>query len=165
MNNTAKVRQIITWERLAEQAIKRARQLRAEITADLVQAISNGGEQTTEYEALATVTLPLTTTGIITTNTTALTNWLIQHYPAAVEPIVQIRPDALKTLLKQIDIANGTPTLSGVPVPGLDVRRGGQPKALTIKPHPIGRLDAGIVASDILRTVGDTINDIAEDDQ
>jgi hypothetical protein len=133
------VRSILIWDRVAASAAKVAAELREQLARDArAEYAEQGTAPTWRLPDLATVTLPVSRQTVAVADQAALTAWMATRRPEQVQTVQQIRPAGLKALLGQICVVDGDlPTLDdGELVPGLTVRPGGQPRALTLRAAP-----------------------------
>lgn len=151
MNRAEMTRMILTWEAVAARAQTMAAELRIQLdTAARAELEEQGTAPTWRMPDLATVTLPVSKPSVVVADQTALTKWAALRLPGEVE--LAIRPASLRALLRQVDADGDLIYLrdGGEVVPGLEVRPGGQPKALSIRADPAGMAQISAEADDIM---------------
>lgn len=160
MNRAEMVSTILTWEAVATRAQTMAAELRGQLAEDARAELEEQGTAPSWRIAdLATVTLPVSKPAVMVADPVALTKWMIARRPAEVE--LTVRPASLKALLRQVG-ADGDLVFipgDGEVVPGLEVRPGGQPKALTIRADPAGMAQISAEADDIMTAVAAALDE------
>jgi hypothetical protein len=139
VNIAEETRHIIALEALAEHATQLAKGKRAEIDAQARKELTEKGVAPSwAVPELAKVTLSLSKTATVVTDAAKLLAWVADRYPARVETIRRIREPFLSTFLKTLAVAGeqAVDRETGEIVPGVTVRKGGQPVHLSIKAEP-----------------------------
>lgn len=139
MNIAEETRNIIALEALAEHAKSLAAEKRAGIDAEARRQLTESGVAPSwAVPELAKVTLALSKTATVVTDTAKLTAWMEDRYPARVETIRRIREPFLTQFLKTLAVSGdqAVDRETGEIVPGVTVRKGGQPVHLSIKAEP-----------------------------
>jgi hypothetical protein len=132
-NRAELVRSILIWERAAARIADITADLRSQLAADArAEYDEQGTAPTWRLPDLATVTLPVSKTAVVVTDERELVKWAVVRRPDAIEP--RIRPASLKALLSEVVTDGELPHLEdGEFVPGVEVRPGGIPKALSVR--------------------------------
>lgn len=160
MNRAEKIRQILTWETVAAKAQALAAELRAQLDEDArAELVGQGTAPRWDVPGLATATLAVTKPSVVVADQTALTTWMVSRRPDEVE--LAIRPTSLRALLRQVDADGDLIYLrdGGEVVPGLEVRPGGEPKALTIRADPAGAAQINAEADDIMTALAAALDE------
>lgn len=135
MNRFDRAREIARREALAAAWSDSARTLRNELDTEAREEYAaNGNGITWTWRDFGQVTLPLSNEAIVVTDIDVLKKWVKEHHPEQIRTVEEVWP-AFQTHL----IKNGVITAEGVKdpatgdvVPGLGVRPGGVPRALTV---------------------------------
>ena len=139
MNRADLTRGVLLYEQLAEAAKAKAARYREVLTADARGELEQQGMAPSwKLPLVGQVVRPVSEQAIVVTNLAALTAWVAARYPDQIEHVEQIRPAYAAVLTKRLE-ADGAIVFdpqTGEVVPGVEVRAGGQPKALTIRPTP-----------------------------
>lgn len=132
------IRQTLLWESIAAAAQAKAARLRDELNTEaLAEFETHGTAPTWRPPDLATVTLPVSRDTVFVSDANALLQWVVKRHPTEVERIRQVRPGFVVALLASVDHDGRnvvSPDGSGEIVPGLAVRAGGRPGALSFRP-------------------------------
>lgn len=136
MNRAEQIQQILRLEGIATAARRLAEQHR-EALAEQARAelAEQGTAPTWRMPGLGVVTMPLSREAAVVADPAALLAWAAERYPTEVETIHQVRAAFQTTLLGRA-VCDGDVVVdpaTGEIVPGLAVRPGGQPRALTIR--------------------------------
>jgi hypothetical protein len=136
VNRQDRVKEIARREALASAWVKSAKELRAEVEAEaLAEYEENGNGVTWTMRDLGKVTLPLSTEAPVISDVEALTKWAKIRHPENVETVEQVRAAFQTWLLQNAEIVADGVVMdpeTGEVIPGMAVREGGKPKALTI---------------------------------
>lgn len=158
MNRADKVKEAARREALGAAWIAKGKELRVEVEADaLAEYEREGNGVTWTFRDLGRVTLPLTTEAPVIADIDALLKWVKERHPENVETVEQVRAAFQKWLLENAQITeDGTvidPETAEV-IPGMGVREGGKPKALTITvDRPVKELLANYAAAEVERAL------------
>lgn len=139
MNIAEETRNIIALEALAEHATQLAKAKRAELDATARKQLAESGVAPSwAVPELAKVTLSLSKTATVVTDGAKLLAWMEARYPARVETIRRVREPFLTQFLKTLAVSGeqAVDRETGEIVPGVAVRKGGQPVHLSIKAEP-----------------------------
>ena len=160
MNRADMVRSIITWEQVAQEALRRARELREQLTAQAqLELADQGTAPTWRMPGLATVTLPVSTAAAVVTDPVALTTWASVRMPHAVEIVTQMRSANLRALLAAVDLTGELPaTEDGELIPGVVIRPGGIPKALTVRTDKAGVAHLTAQAEQVVASIAELLS-------
>jgi hypothetical protein len=160
MNRADMVRSIITWEQVSQEALRRAQDLRDQLAAMARAELENQGTAPTwRMPGLATVTLPVSKPSAAVENLPELTAWAASRMPHAVETITQIRPANLKALLAAVDLTGELPaTEDGELIPGVVIRPGGIPKALTVRTDKAGAVHLTAQAEQVVASIAELLS-------
>lgn len=135
MNRQDKVKEIARQEAIAAAWKENAARLRAEVEAEAKEEFeANGNGITWNFRDLGKVTMPLSTEAPVVADIDALLKWCKERHPENVETVEQVRA-AYQTWLLGNAKCDGDLVVhpgTGEVIPGMAVRQGGQPKALTI---------------------------------
>ncbi len=137
MNRADLTKGVLLYEQLADAAKAKAAAFRRELeTAATAEYEQQGMAPSWRLPLIGQVILPVSETAIVVTDEAALTKWVADRYPEQVEQVTRIRPAYAAGLTKRLAVDEGAvfDPQSGEAVPGVEVRQGGQPKALTIRP-------------------------------
>lgn len=128
------VREIARCEALAAAWNARAREKRDDLRRRAVAEFEAQGVGVTwRIGDLGKVTLPLSTEAPIVADADLLCRWVERRHPDGVQTVKQVRSSFQTELLRNVTAIDGVVTDGeGEIIPGLGVREGGQPKALTI---------------------------------
>jgi hypothetical protein len=140
MNRADKVKEIARQEALAAAWKTSAARLREELDREArADYAANGSGVTWTFRDLGQVTLPLSKEAVAVTGVDALLKWCKQTHPEQVEQVAQVRAAYQTYLLKNATVTeDGAVVLldergqPGEAIPGMTVRSGGIPGALTI---------------------------------
>lgn len=139
MNRAERLQELLRLEGLITAAKERVTDHRAALNAEASGEYEREGMAPTwRWPDLGTIILPVSKETTVVADADALAKWCQQRYPTEVETLVQIRP-AFQVALLQRTRGDGDGVVdmaTGELVPGLAVRAGGVPKALTIRPTP-----------------------------
>jgi hypothetical protein len=141
MNRAERLQELLRLEGLIAAAKERVTDHRVALNAEAAGEYEREGMAPTwRWPDLGTVILPVSKETTVVSDPEALVKWCRERYPTEVETLAQIRPAFQVALLQRcrgdaggdyvVDMATGEL------VPGLAVRPGGVPKALTIRPTP-----------------------------
>lgn len=129
------VRNILILEAFATEATKLAAIRRRSLDERARKQLNEEGiAPSWELPNVAKVTLALTKQALFVADVDKLTAWMGARRPEAVEQVAQLKPGAaaqlVGTLIIDGDVAVDPET--GEIVPGIGVRKGGQPKSLSV---------------------------------
>jgi hypothetical protein len=157
VNRFDRAREVARREALAAAWADSARTLREELDAEAREEYAaNDNGVTWMWRDFGRVTLPLSEETIVVTDIDLLRKWVKEHHPEQIRVVEEVWPAFQTHLLK-----NGVITGEGVQdpetgsvVPGLAVRPGGVPKALTITvDKDAKRLFANYAAQEVERAL------------
>jgi hypothetical protein len=153
VNVAEETRRILILEAVADEARREAAEGRARL-ADRArrQLAEEHVAPSWNLPEIAKVTLGVSSPKIEIDDTTKLLAWVEARNPDGVIRVPTIRPEYLAQLLGEVIVDHGIVlwTQTGEVVPGLKLRPGGQPKALSIVPHTGVRAGLAAVAAEIL---------------
>ncbi|MFI5839423.1 hypothetical protein ACIA8K_06885 [Catenuloplanes sp. NPDC051500] len=164
MNRAQKIAEIVRLEGIAAAAAGLAKQLRGEIDAEArAELAEQGAAPRWTIPGVGTVYLPLTKPAVTVTDPKAWTAWVRAEHPSEVETVERVRPASetalLGRLLTEGDVAVDRET--GTIVPGLRVRPGGEPGALTLRIDSDARKAAITEAGHVLTALAEPIGHLA----
>jgi hypothetical protein len=139
VNRSDRLQEVLRLEGIATAARTRAADHRAALNAEACAEFEQHGTAPTWRLAdLGTIILPVSKETPAVRDPAALVEWCRDRHPTEVETLAQIRPAFQHALLKraQPDGDVVVDPVTGEIIPGLCVRPGGIPKALTIRPTP-----------------------------
>lgn len=130
-----RVRDVLRLEGLAAAATARAADVRASLGEEARAELDREGTAPSWRMAdIGTVALPLSKEAVVVVDADALVRWVKERYPEQIRTREEIWPGFQTYLLNNCvplgDVAGDPET--GEAVPGLAVRKGGEPKTLTI---------------------------------
>ena len=136
MNRIERIQEILRLEGVATAARRQAEQRRAELDAEArAELEAQGTAPTWRIPGLGTVSLPVSKEAAVVADTAAFAAWCAQRHSANVETVTVVRPAFQAALLARV-VCDGDVVVdpdTGEAIPGLAVRPGGQPRALTIR--------------------------------
>lgn len=137
MNRQEMITRTLMLESVAANARARAAAIRAEL-AEVARAEleREGTAPTWRLPDIGTVTLPVSTERVYVADEDVLVEWALSFHPDEVERIERVRPAFLGVLLAECR-GEGDAVVwmrEGALVPGLAVRPGGVPQALSFRP-------------------------------
>lgn len=139
MNRTEHLQEVLRLEGLADAARQRAQDHRDALAADARDELDReGAAPTWRVSDIGTITLPVSQPTPFVHHPAAFLAWCKQRYPDAIEHIEQVRGSfqtalLAGALLEEGEVIDGG---TGEVIPGVSVRPGGVPKALTIRATP-----------------------------
>lgn len=142
MNRTERLQEVLRLEGLAVAARNRAQEHRAALTEDARAELEReGAAPTWRVSDIGTITLPVSKEQPFVFNEAVFLAWCKERHPDQVEHVERVRGAFQASLLsgafiEEGDVVDGQ---SGEIVPGVAVRPGGQPQALTIRATPEAR--------------------------
>jgi hypothetical protein len=149
MNRAERLQELLRLEGLITAAKERVGEHRVALNAEATGEYEREGMAPTwRWPDLGTVILPVSKETVVVADPAAVLAWVKERHPSEVEHIEQVRPSFMVALLQRLAPAADIvvdPT-TGEMVPGLAVRAGGVPKALSIRPTP--------AASELFTAVG-----------
>lgn len=159
MNRQELITRTLMLEQVAAEARARAAKLREELAADArAELAEQGTAPTWRLPDIGTVTLPVSTERVYVADEAALLEWARTRHPGAVETLERIRPSVIAALLETTEpVSDGMviDPYSGELIPGLGVRPGGLPQALSFRPsrgaQEVARMSAEKFVADIER--------------
>lgn len=162
MNRADLVRSALVWEQVAAEARRRAGEAREQLAADARAELSEQGTAPTwRMPDLATVTLPVSKESVTLADIDALTKWAAERYPSEVEMVAQIRPAWIAAIPQWTTVEGDVvcDAATGEIVPGLAVRPGGQPGALTIRASTAAKAVLAAGVEDIVAAVAGALSE------
>lgn len=153
MNRADTVRGVLLWEGVADAAKAKAAAFREQLNADARNEYDEQGTAPTwRLKDIGTVTLPLSTETPYVADLDALTKWAAERYPDQIETITQLRAAFVAALLARVEVDEGQviDTTTGEIVPGVGVREGGLPKALSIRPAAAAKTVIRVAADEVV---------------
>jgi hypothetical protein len=153
MNRADVIRQILLWERVAEQATARAAAFRQQLQANAVAELTEQGTAPSwRSPEVGLVFLPVSKTAPVVTDHEALAKWVSLTRPSEVE--MRVRPAYVKALRDGARIEGDVVTdRDGTVIPGMEVRPGGNPGSVTFTPETPAREAAAEAAGRVLDLV------------
>lgn len=161
-NRADVVRGVLLWEGVASAAKAKAATFRDQLTADARNEYSEQGTAPTwRLKDVGVVTLPLSNEAPYVADLEALTKWAKERHPDQVETIEQLRAAFVAALLARVEVDEGEviDTTTGEIVPGIGVREGGLPKALSITPAKAARALIAVHAEDMIAALDGALNE------
>jgi hypothetical protein len=171
VNEQDLTKEIARREALAAAWRDSAGQLRQELEQRaLAEHQRHGGGFTLNFRDLGKVVLPVTTEAPVIADAEPLVKWVKARYPENVETAEQVRPAFQKWLVENATVVDvGHPDdnrvavdrvvvdpQTGEVIPGMKVREGGQPRALTITVNRDAKaLYASWAAAEVDRALAD----------
>jgi hypothetical protein len=153
VNRQEMITRTLMLESVAANARARAAVLRAEL-AEVARAEleREGTAPTWRLPDIGTVTLPVSTERVYVADEAALLAW-VKDWPGdpaeVIETIERIKPSYLADLLNVVEIVDGLGTV----VPGLAIRPGGVPQALSFRPSKDAQAVARAAAEKLMADV------------
>jgi hypothetical protein len=139
MNRSERLQELLRLDGLIAAAKERAAEHRVALNAEAAGEYEREGMAPTwRWPDLGTVILPISKETAVISDMEALVEWCRQRHPSELETLVQVRPAFQLALMHRVQPAGEVVVdpATGEIVPGLAVRAGGAPKALTIRPTP-----------------------------
>jgi hypothetical protein len=139
VNRSERLQALLRLEGLASAARALAAEHRIALNAEATAEYEReGAAPTWRLADLGTIILPVSHETPVVQDAVAFTAWCSERYPSEVETLAQIRPHFQATLLKRVQPLGEVvmDPATGEAIPGLGVRAGGIPKALTIRATP-----------------------------
>lgn len=134
------VREVLWLEALSTAALQAAGERRAKLQAEAeAEYRTQGHAGNWKFPDIATVTLPVSKETPVVHDLSVFQKWVGQRYPGELEVITRVRESWLRNFLERVVFVEGEQVVmpgDGEIVPGLAVRRGGTPKALSIRAEP-----------------------------
>lgn len=139
MNRVERLQELLRLDGLIAAAKDRVSEHRVALSTEAGGEYEREGMAPTwRWPDLCTVILPISKETPVVTDAEALVDWCRERYPSELETFVRIRPAFQDALLRR-----GQPVgesvmdpATGEAIPGMGVRPGGIPKALTIRATP-----------------------------
>jgi hypothetical protein len=158
LNRTDLIREMARREAMAAAWAKSAKEIRARVEADArAEFEANGNGVTWTMRDLGKVILPLSVEAPTVADADVLLKWVAKRHPEQVETVLQVRPAFQTWLLKNVQIGEGAVVIdpeTGEVVPGLGVREGGRPGALTLRVDaPVKQLLANYAEQEVTRAL------------
>lgn len=159
MNRADVVRNILIWERVAEAATEKAREYRNQLDADArAEFEEQGTAPTWRLADIATVSLPVSKQRVVVDDERALVGWVQRTRPTEVE--TRVRKGFLSVLPNVVRVDDGQVfDQEGELVPGLSVRPGGIPGAVTIRAADEAKALISAHARDMLAAIDGAFNE------
>jgi hypothetical protein len=155
VNRQEMITRTLMLESVAANARARAAALRAEL-AEVARAEMEreGTAPTWRLPDIGTVTLPVSTERVYVADESALLEWVKANVPTEVETITRTRPSYVSMLL-EIARHDGEHAFDdeGTVIPGLGVRPGGVPQALSFRPSKDAQAVARAAAEKLVADV------------
>jgi hypothetical protein len=139
MNRAERLQELLRLDGLIAAAKARSTEHRVALNLEATGEYEREGMAPTwRWPDLGTVILPLSQEAAVVSDPEALLAWCSERHPEQVFTVVQIRPAYVAALLQGAVLVDGTAAdpSTGEVIPGLAVRTGGIPKALTIRATP-----------------------------
>lgn len=160
MNRQEKVSRLLMLEQAAAALRARAGEIRDELTQDACAELDEQGTVPTwRVQDIGTVILPVSQETVHVRDEAALLEWVkaCPGNPAdVIETIERVKPSYLADLLALVTVVDGKVIDDlGTVIPGLAVRPGGVPQALTFRPTR----DARLVAREVAERLVDRLTD------
>lgn len=151
MNRLDRLKGVLWLESLAAKATEESAKLRAELGEEAVEEFKRDGSAPTwRFPDLATVTLSISKDSFYVSDPEVFRNWVAARHPDGVEP--RVREVWQRLFLEGLEVEGDRVfQYDGEVVPGVAVRRGGQPRNLTVKASPQAKEVYGIVAAEGLK--------------
>lgn len=137
MSRLDDLRQVLWLEALASEALAEAGKRRAALQQEAEQDYRERLSTKFEVRDVVVMTLPLSNRAVVVTDGSKFKSWVAANHPAEIEHVTQVRPAFQKNLLDNVADTDGEVAFmpgTGEVIPGLGVRAGGTPKAITIRP-------------------------------
>jgi len=166
MNRAEKSKAILLYDQLAAAAKAKSAHLRGELEADArTEYEQQGMAPTWRMPDVGTVILPIASQQIVVADEDKLIAWVADRDPAMVESIQRVNGTHLVGILSHA-VAEGDVACdprTGEVIPGLAVRAGGQPMALSIRPSSDARAIARLHAEGLLHNFETALNGERDD--
>jgi hypothetical protein len=158
VNRAEVIRQILLWERVAEQATARAAAFRAQLQADAnAEFAEQGTAPTWRLPEIAQVVLPVSRTAAVVRDHEALAKWVHLRNPGEVE--LRVRLAFVKALRDGARIeGEAVVDRDGTVIPGMSVAPGGTPRAISVTPEGPAREVAAEAAERVLDMVAASLH-------
>lgn len=136
MNRAEATRQVLLLEAAAAQLKERAKALRSGLDADARAELAEQGTAPTWRLDIGTWSLPVSKEAAYVADEDAFLAWVNRFHGSEIELIKRVRPAFVSALLAECmgDEGGAVWMREGALVPGLAMRPGGQPRALTFRP-------------------------------
>lgn len=161
MNRFEMIRQTLMWEQVAAAARAKAAKFREELDAAArAEYAEQGTAPTWRLPDIGTVSLPVSKETIYVTDEAVLVEWAKRDWPGEVVTVEKIRPAFLRVLLETVAVAAGEVAVdagSGEIIPGLAVRAGGTPQALSFRPSSAAKEVAAVGAQHLVESLEQSI--------
>lgn len=153
MNRAEVIRQILLWERVAEQATARAGRFRAMLQAEAnAEYEEQGTAPSWRLPEIAAVVLPVSRTAAVVRDEQALAAWVRLHRPG--EVAMRVNPAYVAALRKGARIEGDVVTdKDGTVIPGMEVVQGGAPMSVSLTPEPEAKAVAEEAAGQVIAEV------------
>lgn len=139
MNRSERLQALLRLEGLASAARELAAEHRVALNAEATAEYEReGAAPTWRLPDLGSITLPVSHETPFVQDPAAFVDWCRGRYSTEVETVASVRPNFLAAFLKRAQPAGEIvmDPATGEIIPGLGVRPGGIPKALTIRANP-----------------------------
>jgi hypothetical protein len=140
MSRFDRVREVLRLEGLADAAKRRAVEHRRALEADArAELAHHGAAPTWRITDVGTITLPVTSAGLIVDDPAAVLAWCKERRPDQIETVELVRSAFLAALLRiaVVDHGDGVTTIvdpdTGEVIPGLAWKAGGEAKSLSFR--------------------------------
>lgn len=137
MNRAELAKQAMLYDELAKSAKNRANTFRGQLDAQAREEYAEQGMAPSwRLQGIGTVVLPVSTEQPYVSDLDKFLDWVKLNAPQQIELVPTVRPKFLAELLRDVRSADGAAVLvdTGEVIPGLDVRAGGSPGSLSIRP-------------------------------
>lgn len=139
MNRAERLQELLRLDGLIAAAKDRAGEHRIALATEAAGEYEREGMAPTwRWPDLGTVILPISKETPVVADAEALVEWCRQRYPSELETFVRVRPAFQDALLKRAQPMgeSAMDPATGELIPGMGVRPGGVPRALTIRATP-----------------------------
>ena len=142
MSKLDQVREILWLEAVASAALKAAGERRSALQVEAEAAYRTEGALKWGIPEVVQVILPLSKEAVVVTDSAKFQAWVQKRYPSEVETVQRVRPAFQENLFNRVVLPEGDVVVmpgDGEIIPGLGVRAGGTPKAVTLKTEPAAK--------------------------
>lgn len=157
MSRLDDLREVLWLEALASEALAEAGKRRAKLQLDAEAEYKRDGHAGTwNFPEIAKVILPVSRTAVVVTDAAKFQRWVEDYHPAEIVTTSEVRPSFQKNLIENVADSDGDVVFmpgSGEVIPGLGVRAGGTPRAITIKAEPGAKEVLALSAAEGLKRI------------
>lgn len=143
MKRLDQIREVLWLEAVASKAIEAAGELRRTLQYDAeAQYKAEGHAGSWHFPDIAKVTLPVSKQAIVVTDSSKFQGWVAANHPAEIEHVAKVREGFTQNLCERLAETDGDVVFmpgTGEVIPGLSVRQGGTPRALSIRAEPAAK--------------------------